>query len=560
MPRTTYASIAASVVNPSDITLEEYDAAGESDLRELAQQISASTEQQGITIVAPLTATKETINGIPALVSSYTRQGNKGMTRVEIISLFEAGKQFSITLAYREAEGAIWKPVIEYMRRSIRRNGATPQSKLAVSTTPVSDTARDTINIADYFTIEIGKDWVRDAAKKKQDEFRTLLFSATRDDPYAALEVSATTNLFKSDTVLEHNIEFQQRMLEQVKADWQRQWDVPIVESSVRVVAINGIRTLVMDIVGEHKITLRSMVLFFDDGKTLAVVLVSAGDHASSEIAKVTNSITPNIKLGPQKALAATLDRKSPDVPVRDLTPTPVPTPERTPAPRSAHTQVVRELKYVARTAIAPIKPVFPEGKFAGTVERGIYRLAGSNGFDFATAGNPMPKAYNNESRITLFEAISGGLIFLVIWSIITLKFGWIIISIFPKGIMAWLRLVLLFTLLFIGHLLQIALHIQSLPGIPGLVLFPFIIPPLIEGYRTAIVFSDHPDASWPTIVGIVHGLLIYGYLAANVYAFRFMKRKTDSAAASCPQSRDQPQSPISIAKTAGSSNSRLQS
>ena len=117
------------------------------------------------------------------------------------------------------------------------------------------------------------------------------------------LEVSATTNLFKSDTILEHNIEFQQRMLEQVKADWQRQWDVPIVESSVRVVAINGIRTLVMDIVGEHKITLRSMVLFFDDGKTFAVVLVSAGDHASSEIAKVTNSITPNIKFGPQKAL-----------------------------------------------------------------------------------------------------------------------------------------------------------------------------------------------------------------------------------------------------------------
>ena len=114
MPRTTYASIAVSVVDPPDITLEEYNAAGESDLRELAQHIAASTEQGGITIVTPPTAKKETINGIPALVSSYTKQGKKGVTRVETIFLFEAGKQFSITLAYREAEGDIWKPIIEY--------------------------------------------------------------------------------------------------------------------------------------------------------------------------------------------------------------------------------------------------------------------------------------------------------------------------------------------------------------------------------------------------------------------------------------------------------------
>ena len=63
-----------------------------------------------------------------------------------------------------------------------------------------------------------------------------------------------------------------------------------------------------------------------------------------------------------------------------------------------------------------------------------------------------------------------------------------------------WLRFVLLFTLLFIGHVLQIALHIQGLPGIPGFVLFPFIIPALIEEYRTAIVFTAHPNANWPMI------------------------------------------------------------
>ena len=539
MPRSTYAGVSVSVTNPPDFTPAEYHAAGESELRELAQYIADLSKQTDVVLIAPPVATKETLNGIPAIVVNYTKQGKKGPTRVELIELFTGGKQFSITLAYRESESVLWKPVIAHMRRSIARTGAAPVSNpasdQAANSTPVPDTARDTINIADHFTIEIGKDWVRDVTKKKQDEFHSLLLSASCDEPYVLLEVSATTNLFKSDTILEHNIKLQQGMLERVKADWQRQLDVPIVESSVRVVAINGIRTLVIDIVGERKITLRSIALFFDDGKTFAVFLLSAGDHASSETAKVTNSITPNIKLGPQKALAATLDRKSPDMPVQDLTPTPVPTPERTPAPRSASTQVVRELKYVARTGFDPIKPVFPEGKFAGTVERGIYGLVGSHGFMSATAGNPMPKAYNNESRIPLSVVISGGLIFLVIWSIITLTFGWIIISIFPKGIMAWLRLVLLFTLLFIGHVLQIALHIQGLPGIPGLVLFPFIIPALIEEYRTANVFTDHPDANWPTIVSIVHGLLIYGYLAANVYAFRLMKRKTDSAAASLP-------------------------
>lgn len=55
-------------------------------------------------------------------------------------------------------------------------------------------------------------------------------------------------------------------------------------------------------------------------------------------------------------------------------------------------TQVVRELKEVAKTGIDPIKPIFPEGKFLskGTIERGVYGLAGSLGYMAATAVNPM--------------------------------------------------------------------------------------------------------------------------------------------------------------------------
>ena len=141
MPQSTYASIAASVVNSPDMTLEEYNAAGESDLHELAQNIAASTEQAGITIISRPTAKKETINGIPAIASSYARQGRKGVTRVETIFLFEAGKQFSITLAYRESEGDFWKPVIAHMRQSIARTASIPASTAAANTTPVPVTA-----------------------------------------------------------------------------------------------------------------------------------------------------------------------------------------------------------------------------------------------------------------------------------------------------------------------------------------------------------------------------------------------------------------------------------
>ena len=89
--------------------------------------------------------------------------------------------------------------------------------------------------------------------RRKQDEFRTLLLGASHSDPYLALEVAAVANLVKSDTILERNTELQQRFLELAKADWKRQSDIPILESSVRVIAINGIRALIVDIAGERQ-------------------------------------------------------------------------------------------------------------------------------------------------------------------------------------------------------------------------------------------------------------------------------------------------------------------
>jgi hypothetical protein len=146
------------------------------------------------------------------------------------------------------------------------------------------------------------------------------LARASHNDPYLALEVAAVANMVKSDTVLERNTELQQRFLELAKADWKRQSDIPILESSVRVIAIYGIRALVVDIAGERKMRVRTTVLYFDDGKIFAVSMVASGDQASSEIARLTNSITPNIKLGPQKAISSP-------------SPNPIPFPKATPSP-----------------------------------------------------------------------------------------------------------------------------------------------------------------------------------------------------------------------------------
>jgi len=57
-------------------------------------------------------------------------------------------------------------------------------------------------------------------------------------------------------------------------------------------------------------------------------------------------------------------------------------------------TQVVRELKHVAEIGIDPVRPIFPEGKLAGTAERGIYGAAGSLGYMAATAVSPLLGLY----------------------------------------------------------------------------------------------------------------------------------------------------------------------
>ncbi len=135
--------LAVSVVDSPGITLEEYNAAGESDLRELAQYIAASTEQAGITIISRATAKKETINGIPAIASSLKlyQARKEGSNPCGNNLSFQAGKQFSITLGYRESEGDFWKPAIAHMRRSIARTASIPASTPAANTTAVPVTA-----------------------------------------------------------------------------------------------------------------------------------------------------------------------------------------------------------------------------------------------------------------------------------------------------------------------------------------------------------------------------------------------------------------------------------
>jgi len=124
MPRTTYASVS---VEASDLsfTPAEYDVIGSSELQEIDaacnENIQKALVADGLTLLTPSKSTKGNINGLHSLSTKYRKQGRQGPVSVEIITLLLKDKQFDITLAYRESEADLWRPIIAYIRSSIKQ-------------------------------------------------------------------------------------------------------------------------------------------------------------------------------------------------------------------------------------------------------------------------------------------------------------------------------------------------------------------------------------------------------------------------------------------------------
>jgi hypothetical protein len=146
----SFASVHIEVADSAADRPHTYEDITESFLRNEERNINTKLRQalslQRGELLTPSTVTRESFDGIPALVSKYRQQAAKGhaTTSMEVITLFFPDKEVLMLLGYRESEGAMWKPIVQYMRQSIQRavevkSGvpvAEPEIRRAIPVTP----------------------------------------------------------------------------------------------------------------------------------------------------------------------------------------------------------------------------------------------------------------------------------------------------------------------------------------------------------------------------------------------------------------------------------------
>lgn len=122
MPKTTYAAIAInatdSEMNPNDLKN-----ASAKEIRELSPMIREMMQEalsaQNMKIIEFYGVRREFVGKHPALVIEYKRSGLQGPVIVQMTRLFLGEKEISLNLSYRESEGQLWKPIIQYIRKSL---------------------------------------------------------------------------------------------------------------------------------------------------------------------------------------------------------------------------------------------------------------------------------------------------------------------------------------------------------------------------------------------------------------------------------------------------------
>jgi hypothetical protein len=123
MPRSTYAAVRVDSTIPPSVVPSEFPSITAADVRELQsimrQNLQKLLPLQGNQLIEFLGSRIETISDHPAIVTEYRRTGPKGPVFVQINQIFTSNQEIRINLSYREAEVALWKPVVGKIRRSI---------------------------------------------------------------------------------------------------------------------------------------------------------------------------------------------------------------------------------------------------------------------------------------------------------------------------------------------------------------------------------------------------------------------------------------------------------
>jgi len=126
IPRSTFAAVAVTSMVPPSGQPDELSALGSAELSELAGHVKSvlgnALAKQGWQLLSEVSLQVSSVSGYPALISEYRRTGPKGPVSVQVIQIMTKRQEVKITLSFREAEAAIWSPVIEKIRLSIMVN------------------------------------------------------------------------------------------------------------------------------------------------------------------------------------------------------------------------------------------------------------------------------------------------------------------------------------------------------------------------------------------------------------------------------------------------------
>lgn len=122
LPQTTYAGIAINATD-SELDPEELKSASDAEIKELTPMMKETMEQslsgQNLKVLEFYDMRREFVGSHPALVIEYKRSGPQGAVIVQMTRLLLRGKEISLNLLYRESEAQLWKPVFQYIRKSL---------------------------------------------------------------------------------------------------------------------------------------------------------------------------------------------------------------------------------------------------------------------------------------------------------------------------------------------------------------------------------------------------------------------------------------------------------
>jgi hypothetical protein len=122
MPKTTYAGIAIKL-RDSELDPEILKNASEEEIKEFSPEMNQMMQEglsaAGLKVIEFYGVRRAFVGKHPALVIEYKRSGQKGDVIVQMTRLFLGEKEILLDLSYRESEAQIWKPIVQYIRKSL---------------------------------------------------------------------------------------------------------------------------------------------------------------------------------------------------------------------------------------------------------------------------------------------------------------------------------------------------------------------------------------------------------------------------------------------------------